>query len=809
MNYMDDVHKIAIIDILMSLTPVAYIVDQKLFILIVLKIISLSLKYGNSYASVFGYGVYALLLGSVFGNYEDGYKFGQVSLLLNDKINNPEVKSKCNYSFGWFISHWRVHARDNIYYLEKGFQEGLNAGDLVFATYCCASIVVTMYLKGDQLDYVYEETNKYFDFVKQVKYEHISYIFEIIQYALLNLKSNDMINLNGDDFYKIEFEEKINECNIDAVKALYYVVKLQLLYINGNYLEAIESANKSQTYLNGALGVLYITDYYFYYSLSLTALYLSSTYKDKNKYLRILKKNQKKMKKWADNCPENFLHKHLIVEAEIARIKGNDEKAVMFYNQAIQSAYKNEYIQNAAIGNELAAKFHFSKGLDVIGESYIKKAIALYIKWGANAKAEQLHSKYYSIHQLTPLKEENYIKHRMDIKSNSTSMNQDILDLTTVMKASCTISKELVLENILETLMKIAIENAGAQKGLLFIGQEGRYTVKVEGVTNENSINVYLRSSNQTEQNIPMAIINYVIRTKENLILDDVEKETRFIKDGYIEKNNPKSILCIPIMHKGKLVGILYLENNLTTNAFTYERIEVLNLLSSQAAISIENASMYKEIKELNHNLENKIHERTKELYDANEQLKGEIEERKKIDREKEKLLEELNKNNKLLKKMAITDGLTGLYNHKYILKVLSEKVNESKQYSNELSIIMLDIDHFKKINDNYGHQVGDEVIVKLASILKNTVSKEKIIGRCGGEEFLIILPNTDSESAYKVAENIRNKVMNYRWPNKKLNVTVSGGVSTLEDEDGYTLFRKADEILYKAKQNGRNRIGF
>jgi diguanylate cyclase (GGDEF)-like protein len=192
-----------------------------------------------------------------------------------------------------------------------------------------------------------------------------------------------------------------------------------------------------------------------------------------------------------------------------------------------------------------------------------------------------------------------------------------------------------------------------------------------------------------------------------------------------------------------------------------------------------------------------------------NEQLRVEIEERKRISDEREKLLEELEKKNEKLKEMAITDGLTGLYNHSFIIKRLSEEVASSKRYKNSLSIIMFDIDCFKNINDSFGHQVGDEVLLKISSTLKNKLRQVDIAGRYGGEEFLIILPNTNLENSHKVAEKIRGSIQQLKWDSGKFNVTISGGVSSLKDEDVTEFISKADDFLYKAKENGRNRIEY
>ncbi|MFZ5969441.1 MAG: protein kinase domain-containing protein [Bacillota bacterium] len=616
---MSDPTQAAAMDLLMSLTPVAYMKSNNLLIVVVLKIVSLSLTYGNSYASAFGYGVYGLLTGAVFGNYEEGYQFGKLGLNLNDRMNNVSVKSKCNYNFGWFLNHWRVHAAENIGYLKRGYHEGLESGDMVFAVYCCASIIVTMFVKGDKLEETYEQSLRYATFVNEIQYEYIGHIFTVIQQGILNLKglTKDKLSLTDDHLDERILEEKIKNCSIDAVKALYYVVRLQLYYIYENYQGAVKEAEKAGNYIEGAMGLLYSADYYFYYSLTLAAVYMTADVKEQQQYLRIIKRNQKKMKKWADHCPENFLHKYLLVEAELSRILGMNAKAGKLYNEGIVSAFENEYRQNCAVGNELAARFYLSQGLTVIAEAYMNKASALYGQWGAVVKVKRINEKYpdffqSSYHQYVKL--EHMHGENRTLTTHSTSSSTVFLDMAAVLKMSHAISKEIVFERMLENLMRISIENAGAEKGLLCMIEEGSYMLKAMGTVSQDGIEVILPGDGCYKMDIPVSIINYVMRTEKSVVLNDARSEPRFAKDDYIQKNEVKSALCSPIIQQGKLLGVLYMENNLTTGAFTADRVEILNLLSTQAAISIVNASMYEKIRDLNHNLEEKIEERTRQL---------------------------------------------------------------------------------------------------------------------------------------------------------------------------------------------------
>ncbi|MBV9387973.1 MAG: GAF domain-containing protein, partial [Chroococcidiopsidaceae cyanobacterium CP_BM_ER_R8_30] len=256
---------------------------------------------------------------------------------------------------------------------------------------------------------------------------------------------------------------------------------------------------------------------------------------------------------------------------------------------------------------------------------YMREAHYAYKLWGAKRKVEDLEEKYPQCFSELVLTK---VGLQTTISTNSSSgPNTDVLDLMTVIKASQTLAGEIVLSKLLKKLMQITIENAGAQKGFLILNKEGSWVIEAEGtvdsddVTVLQSIPVFPIDSNHQMPLLSTAVINYVIHTCENVILNDATHEGQFTRDPYIVGSRPKSILCTPLIHQGKLSGILYLENNLTTNAFTPERVEVLRILSSQAAISIENSRLYEQLEDSNRNLEQKVDARTQELKEKNEQL--------------------------------------------------------------------------------------------------------------------------------------------------------------------------------------------
>ncbi|MCP5104257.1 MAG: response regulator [bacterium] len=372
------------------------------------------------------------------------------------------------------------------------------------------------------------------------------------------------------------------------------------------YIKAVEdkwrNLNIPVTYLLG--------DIYFYIPLACLQLSMkTATEKDKKKYLSKAEEGIKNMKKWADFGPVNFLHKYYLMQAELYRVTGKTREAAEYYDKAVEKAYENEYINEAAIANELAAKFYLHNKRHKLAALYFMEARDCYRKWGAVAKVKHL--------------EENYPKYlSMSIPgstlstgtiSSETHTTGEFLDVTSIIKASQTLSGEVQLARLLKKMMQILVENAGAQKSMLIENIDDRLLVQAEGTTDGVS-GILQRQPVEESEKVPLSVINYVARSEKKLVFDNISKDPNYSSDDYIQKHQPKSVVCFPIIRKEKLSAIVYLENNLLEGAFTPERMNILNTLSSQIAISIENARIYRDLNELNKGLEQKVAERTREL---------------------------------------------------------------------------------------------------------------------------------------------------------------------------------------------------
>lgn len=508
--------------------------------------------------------------------------------------------------------------------------------------------------------------------------------------------------------------------------------------------------------------------------------------------------NQQKMKKWARYAECNFLHKFYLIEAEKSKVLGKISKAITFYEKAIKLASKNDYIQEEALANELAAKFYLSLENKRIAKAYMEQAVYCYTLWGAASKVNQLKELYPQILNFYRT-DETAIESAAITSENKIPDSSILLDTATIMKATHAISSEIKLEELLKKLIYIVLENAGAQKVCYLSKKEEKYVIQAEGSVDGNKIDVMGEIDFEHNESLPKKIIYYVNRSLDSVILDNASTSEQYIYDQYIIQKKPKSIMCMPVLSKGNLLGILYLENNLLEGAFNNERIQILKIISSQLAISLENATLYanlerseKQIRHHHDQLEKLVEERTSKL-------REEIMERKKAE--------------KLLKEMATHDNLTGLPNRKLFQYKLKSSLELAKKNHLLLGILFVDLDGFKKINDNFGHDSGDIVLKTIAERLLRSVRKSDMVSRFGGDEFIIIMEhlentNTIVDTCKRIISEVARTII---IGNNEGNVTASIGVAVYptDGDQMNKLMKKADDAMYRAKRSGKNRVVF
>lgn len=657
---MIDLQQVAAMRILSTIAAISYLVTPQLFPLIFLKQINISVKYGNTSLSASAYVNYGLVLTGLVGDIESAYQFGKLGITLVDKLNAKEVKAKIILAFNTTIRHWKEHTRQILKPLMEGYYIAIETGDLEYAAYCLNAYSYSAYFVGRELTELEREMATYSHAIAQIKQKIVFNWISIHRQSILNLLGNvsNPCYLTGEAYNEEKMLSHYLETN-DVMGIFYfYVSKVHLCYLFEKYHLALENATSAEKYLDGGRGQLVTPLLYFYDSLTRLALYPNVSIFEQNSMMDKVQVNQEKMHQWTHHAPMNYLHKYYLVEAERCRIGGQYLDAIEFYDRAISLAKEHEYLNEEALAQELTGKFYLGWGKHKIAQTYFTDAYYSYVRWGAVAKVDDLVKRYPLL--LAPIFQQEKLKLNIHSSQESTSFNKislstlseqqtvigsktsisDSLDLATFIKASQALSGEIELEGLISTLMEVAIENAGASKCALILNEDDSLSLTVTAVcSNSNFEHTYTEFpsiSLESSYDVPITLINYVKRSTEILVIDDAMAVSFLASDSYIICEEPKSLLCIPIINQGNLIGIIYLENNLTTGAFTRDRVEVLKLLTTQAAISLKNAILYKNLaqakeslEKYNHTLEKKVNERTQELNDKNERLQQAIQELK------------------------------------------------------------------------------------------------------------------------------------------------------------------------------------
>ncbi|MEZ2304150.1 MAG: AAA family ATPase [Microcoleus sp.] len=587
--------KLAAMRILSTVVSAAHFATPELLPMMVFKQVNLSIKYGNTSVSSCAYATYGLILaGETVGDIETGYQFGQLALLLLDKFNTKELKSRTIFIVNYFVKHWKEHLRETLNPLQNAYSIALETGDLEYAAYSVCVYCYHSYVLGKELATVEAEMAMYSNTLSQLKQETSYYYNQLNRQVLLNLmgQAEDKCLLIGKSYD----ERKMLPLHLSAkaqniCRSLYFF-KFFLCYIFQDYQQAIENAKSAEKYSDSAVGTIPL--YHFYNSLVYLAIYSDAPKSEQKLILQKVKANQKKIKKWAEFAPMTHLHKFYLVEAERYRVLGETTLAIDYYDRAIALAKEHDYINEEALANELAAKFYFAWGKEQVAQAYMTNAYYCYLRWGATAKMTDLKRQYPELLKRFTTANMSINSRNSLPNTSSGSISGEVLDLAALMKASGAIASEIELDKLLTTLMKILLESCGAQTGYLILESQGQLRVEASGEANSNQVMVL--QSTPIETCLPLSIIHYVERTQEGLIESDVAREGRFTQDAYIKTYQPKSILCAPLLNQGQLIGIVYLENNLADGVFTPDRLELIKLLSTQAAIALTNARLYTQV---------------------------------------------------------------------------------------------------------------------------------------------------------------------------------------------------------------------
>jgi len=591
----------AAMDVLAALGAVAVFTDLNLYFLHVCRLMRLSLQHGITGPSAWACGCFGLMLCQSFRRYADGYRFSKLGCELVDKHGFATYKARA-YLVASVTSAWTQPFNVTIDLRRGVFQAGVETGDLSQACNAFVGFVTTHLLQGVSLDTVWRESEKGLEFSRKTKYQDAVDVIISQERFIANMQGRTACFSSFDDvrsgqdtadentFNETAFETELGKGRTPMMVCRYWLLKMQARFLSGDYADALAAARKAKALLWAAVGIPeLLLNYHYYAALVMAALHEDVPADEQCEWRELLLEHQAQLREWAQVYPPKFRDKFVLVSAEIERLQGTPFEAMRLYEEAIQSARENGFVQHEAIANELAARFYFAHGFAPSGNAYLEQARDCYARWGAAGKVRQLEERYPQLRART-------------MRAPAMSMESEAqLDMLSVTKASQAISGRLVLDEVIDTLMRITVESAGAQSGCLLLAHSEDLTLAADANVEQQNVQVRLYSGQTTPPaQLPTAILNYVRRSREQVLLMDASASHPFAADPYFAQHHPKSILCLPILQQSTLIGVLYLEHKLATHAFTQNRSKVLEVLASQAAISLENAQLFAAVQERN-----------------------------------------------------------------------------------------------------------------------------------------------------------------------------------------------------------------
>jgi len=582
---MTDPELLVAMQLFLDLTPSSYFTDFHLSCMQICRVVKLTMQYGTSGASAHAYGYLGTMLGPVFHRYGDAYRLAKLGCDLVEKRGLTSHRAHVYYAMGR-VAFWTQPVATAIDFMRATFSAVVETGDQTLACFSMVQTVVGLLLRNDSLDAVWRESEIALDFARQTKFAAAAKMIESQQHFLAAMqgRTTNFSIFSGAAFDEATFEEQLTRDQTPlAIRGYYWILKLKARFLLGDYAGALEAVDRVKPLISSTVAQIQLLDYSYYSALTVAALYENASTHEQAGWRDLLAAHGEQLREWAENYPPTFGDKHALVSAEIARIEGRDADAMRLYEQAIQSARENGFVQNEGVAHEAAARFYAARGVESIAHIYLRDARYCYERWGASGKVKQLDEHYP------------HLQAERDHESTTSTIGTTVrqLDVETVIKASQALSSEIVLPNLIERLMRIAVEHAGAERGLLILLREEEPQIEADAITGHGMVKVRVQQRAITPLDLPRSALQYVIRTREHVVLDDASVANLYAEDVYVRQRRPRSVLCLPIVKQTKMIGALYLENNLTPRAFTDDRVAVLDTLASQAANSLGNALLY------------------------------------------------------------------------------------------------------------------------------------------------------------------------------------------------------------------------
>lgn len=610
----------ALVDVLFKTNASAFMTKPQASTLIGLKAVRLAIENGNAPKSPYFYGNYGIINNAVGGDLDVSYRFARLGIDLVEKAGYTEIEGATHFLFGAFNCHWRRPLSESLEHLRHAVKASLETGAYLHVAWAALITMYYRFYRGENIQELLADVPQTMDLLRRAENPAAQGLLGVFAQNLKALSglTASPTSMDGDGFDEAAFVESAKA--IRVLHVYYHVLKQPLVFHAGEAKRSLELAEAALPLMPG---MYFVAEHALFRSLARAALLVDATDAERAAGLELLRKEEGTFRIWAEASPTNHGHRHALVAAEIAALAGEQERAIDLYDRAIRLARENGFIQYEALANELAGKFHLGRQRTQVARGYLQEAWHGYRHWGAHSKAKQLAQRYGSLlgAEAAPVATAEPLTLVSDGSATSTTDSSRGLDLVTAVRATQALAGELELGNLLERLMKVMVENAGAQKGILVLNHAGRLEVEALMTVEPYQIQLGVNQPIELSTELAASVVQYVARSKEAVVVENAGADPRFARDRYIAARRPKSLLCLAMMHQGRLVGALYLENNAATNAFSPERVEILQLVAAQAAVAVENAKLYGELRSAteqlrrtNDTLEVQVAQRTEEL---------------------------------------------------------------------------------------------------------------------------------------------------------------------------------------------------
>jgi PAS domain S-box-containing protein len=591
-----------VLNILTDIWSSAYILgDPVLARLISATIVRLSLVHGNVPESAYGYVTHAITVGPVRGDYRSAYEFGRLALQVNERFHDSRRRAKIHQQFHAHVNLWRQPMASCIPHAREACRSGLESGDFLYAAYGASTEAWPAMLSTADLGEFVLEYEPKVALIRKLKATGFADSLKLLLNWARALQGKGVapLSLSGDGIDEQEYVESHRDNPFFTT--FHAVTRLKLCYMLGEYQEALSCARTARNVVYHLAGTIWPVEFEFWNGLTLAANYASAGAPERTIYREEIEAAKKTLAVLAENCPENFLCQSLLLSAELERVAGDQLSALDLFERAIRYAQDTGTVQHQALANELCGRFWLGGGHEQVAAVFLGEARQAYDRWGASAKVAELERRYgaalaRNIPEGGRFAAENLTGNATTVATAGAEASS--IDLVTVMKAARVLAGEIDLERLLEKLMVIALENAGAERGGLVLEHAGAPRVHAHGSGDRVAVKVHDAPALTMTDSLPTVIINYVRRTSTSLVLPDARADERYRHDPYLMAHQPRSVLCAPVVNQGRLLGVLYLENNLATGVFTPDRLAVIQLIAAQAAIAIQNAELYQGLRE-------------------------------------------------------------------------------------------------------------------------------------------------------------------------------------------------------------------